>query len=129
MNPLLHKLGVSSYSILSEINQFNTSRNTNKRKYKVCMIIFEWNSDKEQLNRAKHNVSFEEASSVFFDEHAIQFFDDAHSEYEDRFVMLGVSSKMRIIVVVHCERESGEVIRIISARRATSKEHKYYQGV
>ena len=93
------------------------------------MIIFDWNSNKERLNRVKHGVSFEEARSVFFDEQAIQFFDDAHSEYEDRFVMLGVSSKMRIIVVVHCERESGEVIRIISARRATSKERKYYQGV
>ena len=92
------------------------------------MIIFDWNSNKERLNRVKHGVSFEEARSVFFDEQAIQFFDDAHSEYEDRFVMLGVSSKMRIIVVVHCERESGEVIRIISARRATSKERKYYQG-
>jgi uncharacterized DUF497 family protein len=92
------------------------------------MIRFEWNSEKEQTNREKHGVSFEEAMSAFFDEHAIQFYDDDHSEFEDRFILLGMSNKLRILVIVHCERESGGMIRIISARRATSRERQSYTG-
>ncbi len=73
-------------------------------------------------------MSFEEAQSVFFDENAIQFYDEDHSEQEDRFIMLGLSIRSRILVVCHCERESGNVIRIISARKATRSERKYYGG-
>ena len=89
------------------------------------MISFEWNREKARSNLGKHGVSFEEASSVFYDDSAVQFFDE-ESCREDRFILLGVSSRFRIIVLVHCER--GAVIRIISARKATRNERKYYQG-
>lgn len=93
------------------------------------MVRFEWDARKALSNRKKHGISFDEAQSVFFDEFALQFFDEEHSaEGEDRFVMLGLSHHSRILVVCHCEREEGNVIRIISARRATSKERKHYQG-
>ena len=92
------------------------------------MIKFEWNSRKAKSNETKHRVSFEEAQSIFFDEYAQQFYDSENSDDEDRFFMLGKSIKSRVLVVVHCEREAGEIIRIISARKATSKERKFYQG-
>jgi hypothetical protein len=91
------------------------------------MIKFEWDPGKDHSNQRKHGVSFEEAQSVFFDENAIQFYDEDHSEAEDRFIMLGLSLRSRILVVCHCERASGKVIRIISARKATSSERKYYR--
>jgi len=101
--------------------------------YTVCMIEFEWNRSKATINLRKHGVSFEEAQSVFFDEHALQFFDDSHSTSEDRFIMLGMSIKSRLLIVCHCESKSDhdnsiEVIRIISARRATKAEQKFYTG-
>lgn len=92
------------------------------------MIKFEWNSAKAKSNQTKHKVSFDEAQSVFFDEYAQQFYDPEHSDDEDRFFMLGKSTRSRILVVVHCERDSGEVIRIISARKATANEREFYQG-
>ncbi|WP_017324298.1 BrnT family toxin [Synechococcus sp. PCC 7336] len=92
------------------------------------MIEFEWDSQKSQLNQEKHGVSFDEARSVFFDENAIQFFDDEYSEEEDRFILLGMSIRLRVLVVCHCERERGNAIRIISARKATRSERKYYSG-
>lgn len=92
------------------------------------MIKFEWDPRKDSANQRKHGVSFEEAQSVFFDENAVQFYDEHHSEQEDRFIMLGLSIRSRILVVCHCERESGNVIRIISARKATRSESKYYGG-
>jgi len=92
------------------------------------MIKFEWDPRKDSANQRKHGVSFEEAQSVFFDENAVQFYDEHHSEHEDRFIMLGLSIRSRVLVVCHCERESGNVIRIISARKATRSERKYYGG-
>ena len=92
------------------------------------MIEFEWNSSKASSNIKKHKVSFEEAKSVFFDEYAQQFYDPENSEIEDRFIMLGRSIKSRLLVVVHCEFDDENIIRIISARKATSKESKYYPG-
>lgn len=92
------------------------------------MIKFEWNSAKAKSNEVKHKVSFDEAQSVFFDEYAQQFYDPEHSGDEDRFIMLGKSIRSRVLVVVHCERDDGEVIRIISARKATTKERKFYRG-
>jgi hypothetical protein len=92
------------------------------------MIRFEWDPVKAASNQKKHHVSFEEAQSVFYDEHAIQFFDESSSEVEDRFLMLGLSSEAQLLLVCHCERCSGNVIRIISARRATRNEQKHYQG-
>ena len=92
------------------------------------MIEFEWNSAKARSNLKKHGVSFEEAQSVFYDEFARQFDDDDHSDEEERFIMLGMSIKSRVLVVCHCERSGGNVIRIVSARKATSKERSFYQG-
>jgi hypothetical protein len=79
--------------------------------------------------KKKHGVTFEEASSVFYDELAIQFYDDANSDEEQRFLMLGFSDTARLLLVCHCEREQGNVIRIISARKATRKEAQFYPGV
>ncbi len=92
------------------------------------MIKFEWDAPKAATNLKKHQVSFEEARSVFFDEFAVQFFDDDHSTSEERFLMLGMSSGARLLLVCHCEREHGDVIRIISARKATRRESAFYQG-
>ena len=92
------------------------------------MIQFDWNPTKASSNQKKHGVTFEEATSVFFDEYATQFFDDGHSQEEDRFIMLGMSIKARVLIVCHCERGEGETIRIISARRATARERTYYEG-
>ena len=91
-------------------------------------ISFEWDDKKAKSNLKKHGVSFEEAQSVFFDEQAIQFWDDNNSNDEDRFLMLGLSNKFRILLVVHCFRESESTIRIISARKATKNEMKQYPG-
>ena len=92
------------------------------------MIKFEWNSVKAATNKRKHGVSFEKAQSVFYDEYAIQFFDSDNSDNEDRFLLLGSSIQSRVLLICHCERESGDVIRIISARKATAKERKLYKG-
>lgn len=93
------------------------------------MIEFEWDSVKAESNIEKHGVSFEEAKSVFFDEFALQFYDEEHSQLEeDRFLMLGTSNESRVLLVCHCERNDGEAIRLISARRATKKEQKHYRG-
>ncbi|NJM32399.1 MAG: BrnT family toxin [Limnobacter sp.] len=92
------------------------------------MIKFEWDPHKGATNKLKHGVGFEEAQSVFYDEYAIQFYDEAHSEQEDRFLMLGLSNQSRVLLVCHCERADGEIIRIISARKATNTERKHYKG-
>lgn len=92
------------------------------------MIQFEWDPHKAATNLKKHQVSFEEAKSVFYDEFAVQFFDKDHSSAEYRFLMLGLSSEARLLLVCHCEREQGGVIRIISARKATKRESAFYPG-
>ena len=89
-------------------------------------LRFEWDERKEKANIKKHSVSFSEARTVFYDENAIQFFDPDHSESEDRFILLGISLKLRILVVCHCFRESETVVRIISARKADGDEEKEY---
>lgn len=89
---------------------------------------FEWDRAKASANLKKHRVSFEEAKGVFFDDFAVQFFDDKHSLGDERFIMLGMSSSARLLVVCHCERENAEVIRIISARKATRREASFYPG-
>lgn len=101
-----------------------------QHNYNVHMkkLIFEWDIKKAQRNFRKHGVSFEEAQSVFFDEMAVQFWDDNHSLREDRFLMLGLSNQVRVVLVVHCFRENEATIRIISARKATKKELKEYPG-
>ena len=91
-------------------------------------ITFEWDERKNKTNFEKHGVTFEEAKSVFYDESAIEFFDDDHSDDEERFLLLGRSYKFRILIVIHGVREKGSKIRIISARKATKNEQKYYRG-
>ncbi len=92
------------------------------------MIEFEWNLAKAASNKKKHGVSFEDAKSVFYDEFAVQFYDGEGSESEDRFLMLGISSEAQLLMVCHCEGYEGNIIRIISARRATKSESRFYQG-
>jgi len=89
-------------------------------------IQFEWDEDKSRENKRKHKVSFEEARTVFLDENAIRFFDPDHSQDEDRFIMLGMSYTLRVLVVCHCYREDDSVIRIISARKADKLEQSDY---
>ena len=90
---------------------------------------FEWDRNKERINIQKHGVTFEEASYVFSDKFALSRFDEEHSENEERWVLLGKSLRETILVVVHTFRDNNanEVVRIISARRATKKEKKSYQ--
>ena len=95
----------------------------------MSKLVFEWDERKSRANASKHGVTFEEAYSVFKDENAIQYFDPDHSEDEDRFILLGVSAKLRVVVVCHCFRESELVIRIISARKASKSEQKNYREV
>ena len=92
------------------------------------MIKFEWHPTKSAANLRKHNVSFEEAQTVFYDEYAVQFFDEEHSADENRFLLLGMSVQAKLLIVCHCERQDGEVIRIISARKATKRESVFYKG-
>lgn len=89
-------------------------------------LQFEWDDNKNRINQQKHGVSFVEAEAVFYDENALLIDDPDHSEEEDRFIILGLSAKARLLVVCHCYRASETVIRIISARKATRKEARYY---
>jgi uncharacterized DUF497 family protein len=88
---------------------------------------FEWDPGKERSNRKKHRVSFEEAKTVFFDEGALIAADPEHSAEEDRFLIIGFSIRLRVLLVCYCEREEGDVIRIFSARKATRKEQEQYR--
>ena len=91
-------------------------------------ITFVWDPRKNLTNQAKHEgVDFEEAKSIFYDENARLVYDPIHSSDEDRFVILGLSAKLRLLVVCHCYRESDSIIRIISARKATKREEAYYE--
>ena len=90
-------------------------------------IHFNWDKIKSKVNEKKHKISFQEASTVFSDEMAVEFYDNEHSEWEDRFLLLGLSNKLNLLIVCHCYRESEGVIRIMSARKATKNESKYYK--
>jgi len=89
-------------------------------------LVFDWDDHKNRENQRKHGVSFEEAQTVFLDDNALFMGDPDHSGEEDRFLLLGLSSKVRALVVCHCYRESDEVIRIISARKADREERHLY---
>ena len=89
-------------------------------------IRFEWDPNKNEINKKKHKISFEEAQTVFYDPEALVIDDPEHSDEEDRFIILGLSSKENLLVVCHCYRESDTVIRLISARKATKTETSYY---
>ena len=92
----------------------------------MTRVEFEWDPAKAAANRRKHGVSFEEAASAFADEHGLLIADPDHSEDESRFVLMGMSAQVRVVVVVHCYRDADSVIRIISARRATRREQRQY---
>ena len=96
---------------------------------KVCTqrLLYSWDEEKNQKNIAKHGISFEEASSVFSDDHALLIADLFHSDEEERFIALGISNALRVLYVCHCYRD-GDVIRIISARKATKHESELYEG-
>jgi uncharacterized DUF497 family protein len=87
-----------------------------------------WDENKNRENIRKHNVSFEEAQTVFYDPNGKLIDDPDHSDEEDRYIILGLSKVLHLLVVCHCYRENDETIRIISARKATTKESKYYGG-
>ncbi|MDD2893276.1 MAG: BrnT family toxin [Halothiobacillaceae bacterium] len=93
----------------------------------MSSLKFEWDGNKNALNQKKHGVSFEEAKSVFADEHGRLIPDPDHSASEERFILLGVSANLRLLVVCHCERDAG-TIRIISARKAVPFERRQYEG-
>jgi len=89
-------------------------------------LAFEWDDGKNTLNKRKHRISFEEALTVFADDHALLLPDPDHSTEEDRFILMGFSASFRMLVVCHCYRRSEDVIRIISARKATKLERADY---
>jgi uncharacterized DUF497 family protein len=96
-------------------------------RYYLEMLRFDWDERKNKSNRIKHGIWFEEAQSVFSHPHGRLFYDPEHSEHEDRFILLGVSSAARTLIVVHCHKENDSVVRIISARKATRKEVRFYE--
>jgi uncharacterized DUF497 family protein len=91
------------------------------------LITFEWDEQKAKVNSKKHRISFEEAKSVFYDTYARLIPDPDHSGDEDRFVLLGMSEQLRVLIVCHCYRKNDSVIRLISARKATRHEQKLYE--
>ncbi len=90
------------------------------------MLLFEWNPEKARSNEQKHGITFDEASSVFADTFSLTIHDPLHSRDEERFIIIGISGKNRILTVVHTEREGK--LRLISARKATKKERFYYEN-
>jgi len=92
----------------------------------MSTLRFEWDESKSASNARKHGVTFEEARSVFVDERARLIDDPDHSQAKERFVLLGLSSALRLLLVCHCYRSDDGVIRIISARKATPKESRFY---
>jgi len=92
----------------------------------MISLRFEWEPRKASANLKKHGVSFEEAKSAFYDESAKLISDPDHSEDEERFILLGLSHSLRMILVCHCYRSESNVVRIISARKATPNESKAY---
>ena len=91
-------------------------------------IKFVWDEDKNRINIKSHKISFKEAKTVFFDPNARVIHDPEHSIKEDRFIILGLSKTLNVLVVCHCYREKEEIIRIFSARKATKTECKQYNG-
>lgn len=90
------------------------------------ILKFEWDENKNEINKKKHKISFEEAQTVFYDSEALLIDDPEHSSEEERFIILGMSQKANLLVVCHCYRASETVIRIISARKATKTESDQY---
>ncbi len=91
-------------------------------------LKFAWDENKDLINQQKHGVSFAEAQTVFYDDYGRLIADPDHSQQEERFLLLGLSEQLRLLLVCHCYRESGGVLRIISARKANKAEQKQYEG-
>jgi uncharacterized protein len=91
-------------------------------------IRFEWDKKKDEQNQKKHKIGFEDAKTVFYDPAALLIHDPYHSEDEERFIIMGMSQSLKILVVCHCYRSNEEIIRIISARKAEKGEIKQYGG-
>lgn len=89
-------------------------------------IEFRWDKSKDRANQKKHNVSFNEAKTVFYEDNARLIHDPDHSDSEERYIILGISSTLRLLVVSHTYDEQNEIIRLISARKATKNEIQYY---
>jgi uncharacterized protein len=89
-------------------------------------LTFVWDARKDRANQRKHGVSFSEAQTVFYDENAREYSDPDHSESEERFILLGLSRRPRVLVVCHCYREGESEIRIITARKADRDEEREY---
>lgn len=90
-------------------------------------LRFEWDPQKDRSNQRKHGVSFAEGCTAFSDDHALLIGDPDHSEEEERFILLGLSARLRLLVVCHCHRQADCVIRLISARRASRREGSQYE--
>ena len=93
----------------------------------MCMVEFEWDENKNQENIKKHGISFEEARTVFREEGTVIAFDENHSTDEDRFLIIGFSIKLNLLIVCHCYRQNNTIVRIISARKVTKSEAKEYE--
>ncbi len=127
-----HSRVIMFYYIFSHyffIIAYNTIDKSLFYNYNIIMdmITFEWDEKKNEINKKKHKISFEEAKTVFYDEEALLIGDPEHSSEEERFIILGLSKKANLLVVCHCYRASETVIRIISARKATKTEEKQYR--
>ena len=96
----------------------------------VCVDqpTFEWNAAKAAANLRKHGVSFDEAETIFYDEHALLLSDPDHSADQDRFILIGLSGRLRVLTVVHASHEAPLVVRLISARKATRSERAQYDA-
>lgn len=92
----------------------------------ITMLIFDWDENKNEINKKKHGISFEEAREVFNDDYAILFDDPEHSSEEERFLIIGTTKAKGVCIVSHCYRGSDEIVRIISARKATKSEKSVY---
>jgi uncharacterized protein len=93
----------------------------------MISLHFEWDPAKDRENRQKHGISFKEAQSVFWDERGRLIHDPDHSEEEDRFILMGISDRLRVLVVCHAYREDDSTVRIISARKASRNERRQYE--
>ena len=90
-------------------------------------IAFEWDESKNKANLQKHGISFEEAGSVFYDQYALLIADPDHSKTEDRFLLMGLSAKLRLLLVCHCFEVDDGLIRVISCRKASKQEMSLYR--
>jgi len=106
----------------------DTENTTLDVSYELSGFHFVWNSEKYQQNYQKHNITFEEAATVIVDPYTEYYIDDEHSDDEDRFIAIGYSGRLRLLVVCHCLRDNDSIFRLISARKATNAERESYEG-